>query len=96
METNHPNLLATDYAGVDNTISNERTDRAQGIADALDASGNFSAKVWAKGSQVRVYVRTAKGKDCGFLGVATDLSIDRNGLSRQAGTIADIAKDVQS
>lgn len=96
METNHPNLLATDCAGVDNTISNERTDRAQAIADALDATGDYDAKVWAKGNQVRVYVRTAKGKDCGFLGVAIDLSIDRRGLSKQAGTIADIAKDVQS
>lgn len=92
----HPNLLAGDFAGVDNKISNARTDRADAIAEALEATGDYTAKSWAKGEQVRVYVRTAKGKDCGFLAVAADLAIDRSGLSKQAGTIASIASEVQS
>lgn len=91
----HPNLLTTDCAG-ETAVVTKRESHAYSIAEALDATGEYNARVWAKGSAVRVYVKTTKGKDCGWLGVADDLSVDRSGLVRSAGTIASLAKDVQS
>lgn len=97
MTAYHPNLLATDCAGEDTgPAPSARLDRAYAIVEALDATGEYDARVWAKGEHVRVYVKTTKGKDCGWLGVAADLSIDRSGLSKQAGTISSIATEVQS
>lgn len=93
----HPNMLTTDCAGESaGPASSPRVDRAREIIDALDATGEYDARLWAKGEQVRVYVKTAKGKICGWLGVNADLSIDRSGLSKQAGTITGIASEVQS
>ncbi len=93
----HPNMLATDFAGDEtSTKVSDREFRAHSIVEALEATGDYYGNVWAKGSAVRVYVKTAKGKDCGWLGVNSDLSIDRSGLSKQAGTISSIAEAVQS
>lgn len=93
----HPNMLATDCAGESETTKvSDREFRAHSIVEALEATGDYYGNVWAKGNQVRVYVKTSKGKDCGWIGVNADLSIDRSGLSKQAGTISSIAEGVQS
>ncbi len=90
--TNHPNMLTTDFAGESATPSQcPRLARANTIGCALDDSGDFDARSWSKGSAVRVYVKTSAGKDCGYLAINADLSIDRSGLTKQAGTIAGIA-----
>lgn len=56
-----------------------RTELANLIEAAVNASEDYSAKLWAKGGHVRVYLTTC-GKDIGFFDVRRDGEIDRTAL----------------
>jgi len=90
---NDANMLVADCAG--ETAVTIGDESAWKIEAALEAAG-FSARTWVGGANVRVYVKSDKGKDCGFVALKGGV-VDRSGLTRQAGTIAAIAESaVQS
>lgn len=67
------------------------TEIAATAVELLDNTGNFDASLWLKASPrfVRVYVTTAgrKGKDCGYLTISADGTVDYSTLTRQKGGI---------
>lgn len=71
-----------------------RTEAAWKIVEALE--DDYTAKVWAEGSHVRVYltevVRRSKGrvsrKEMGFVKITTEGAVDCDSLNYQRGTLA--------